>query len=100
MSLKSSTANAQGAGAQISPVKPLAQYGVYYPGTEALGPNEMRVIACGTGMPTVRPKQAAACFLVEFGNGDFFMKKLLTEMWGAVNKRHGTNVKLLAGSVW
>ena len=25
--------------------------GVYYPGTEALGPDEMRVVACGTGMP-------------------------------------------------
>jgi ribonuclease Z len=31
------------------------------------------VIACGTGMPTARPKQAAACFLVELGNGEKFI---------------------------
>ncbi len=46
---------------------------VYYPGTEKLGPDEMRVIACGTGMPNQRPKQAAACWLVELGNGDKFL---------------------------
>lgn len=45
----------------------------YFPNTETLGPDEMRVIACGTGMPTARPKQAAACFLVELGNGDKFI---------------------------
>jgi ribonuclease Z len=45
----------------------------YYPNTEDLGPNEMRVIACGTGMPTTRAAQAAACFLVELGNGDKFI---------------------------
>ena len=33
----------------------------------------MRVIACGTGMPNARPKQAAACWLVELGNGDKFI---------------------------
>jgi ribonuclease Z len=33
----------------------------------------MRVIACGTGMPNARPKQAAACWLVELGNGDKFL---------------------------
>lgn len=46
---------------------------VYYPGTESLAPDEMRVVALGTGMPTIRPKQAAACFLVELGNGDKFL---------------------------
>jgi ribonuclease Z len=46
---------------------------VYYPGTEELGPNEMRVVALGTGMPNARPKQAASCFLVELGNGDKFL---------------------------
>jgi ribonuclease Z len=33
----------------------------------------MRVVALGTGMPTIRPKQAAAAFLVELGNGDKFL---------------------------
>ncbi len=46
---------------------------VYYPGTEELKPDEMRVVACGTGVPSPRPKQAAACWLVELGNGDKFL---------------------------
>jgi ribonuclease Z len=46
---------------------------VYYPGTEDLAPDEMRIVACGTGMPNARPKQAAACWLVELGNGDKFI---------------------------
>ncbi|MCZ6836398.1 MAG: MBL fold metallo-hydrolase, partial [Planctomycetota bacterium] len=56
-----------------SPTKALAVQDVYYPGTEDLGPNEMRIVACGTGMPNARPKQAAACWLVELGNGDKFI---------------------------
>ncbi len=56
-----------------SPVKALGERDVYYPGTEDLGPNEMRIVACGTGMPNARPKQAAACWLVELGNGDKFI---------------------------
>ena len=45
----------------------------YAPNSETLKPDEMRVIACGTGMPTPRPAQAAACFLVELGNGEKFL---------------------------
>ena len=45
---------------------------VYYPSTEDLGPNEIRVIACGTGMPAARRGEAATCWLVELGNGDKF----------------------------
>jgi len=56
-----------------SPVKALAERDVFFPGTEDLGPDEMRVTACGTGMPNARPKQAAACWLVELGNGDKFI---------------------------
>jgi len=56
-----------------SPVKALSEREVYYPGTEDLAPDEMRVVACGTGMPNARPKQAAACWLVELGNGDKFL---------------------------
>jgi len=41
----------------------------YHPGTEALGKDEIRIVACGTGMPAARRGQAAACFLVELGNG-------------------------------
>ena len=59
--------------AEPSPVRALSDRDVYYPGTEDLGPDEMRVTACGTGMPNARPKQAAACWLVELGNGDKFL---------------------------
>ena len=43
---------------------------VYYPGTEVLDKDEVRVIACGTGMPDQRRLQASACYLFEFGNGE------------------------------
>lgn len=57
----------------ISPTKARADRDTYYPNTEDLAPDEMRVVACGTGMPTTRAFQAAACFLVELGNGDKFL---------------------------
>ena len=53
-----------------SPTGVYPDHEVYFPGTEALGPDEIRVIACGSGMPMPRTKQAAACFLVELGNGE------------------------------
>ncbi len=58
---------------QASPTAALGGRDVYYPGSEALKPDEMRIIACGTGMPNARPKQAAACWIVELGNGDKFI---------------------------
>ena len=58
---------------EASPDKALSERDVYYPGTEDLEPDEMRVVALGTGMPNARPKQAAACWLVELGNGDKFL---------------------------
>ena len=45
----------------------------YFPNTEKLGPAEMRVTAVGTGMPNQSPTNAAACFLVELGNGESFL---------------------------
>jgi ribonuclease Z len=57
---------------KLSPVKARPR-DAYFPNSEDLGPNEMRVIACGTGMPTARPSQAAACFIAELGNGDKFI---------------------------
>jgi ribonuclease Z len=56
----------------ISPVK-MRDRDFYAPNSEDLAPDEIRVIACGTGMPTPRPAQAAACFLMELGNGDKFV---------------------------
>ena len=56
-----------------SPVKPVANRDVYFPGTEELKPDEMRVICTGSGMPMPRLKQAAASFVIELGNGDKFI---------------------------
>lgn len=44
----------------------------YFPGTEELGENEMRLTALGTGIPQLRPSQASAAWLLELGNGDTF----------------------------
>jgi len=66
------TAFAAQSSPQLSPVKARPR-DVYFPQSEDLGPNEMRLIACGTGMPTARPSQAAACFILELGNGDKFV---------------------------
>ena len=57
---------------RYSPVKARPR-DFYTPNSESLGPNEMRLLACGTGMPTARPKQAASCWLIELGNGDKFI---------------------------
>ena len=37
---------------------PAPELDVYHPGTEDLRPDEMRVVALGTGMPSARPTQA------------------------------------------
>jgi ribonuclease Z len=67
------TAEAAPAESEWSPTAPYPSHEVYYPGTEQLHPDEMRVIACGSGMPMPRSKQAAACFLIELGNGEKFI---------------------------
>jgi len=62
------------AGGQVgSPTGTAPERYVYYPGTEELGKDEIRIIACGTGMPTARRAQAATSFVVELGNGDKFI---------------------------
>ncbi len=82
--VESATAVAQTTGpTEWSPTKPYPHRDVYYPGTEELKPDEMRVIACGTGMPIPRLKQAAACFLVELGNGE----KFIFDMGAGSNER-------------
>jgi hypothetical protein len=55
---------------KVSPTK-ARPWDAYYPNSEDLAPDEMRVIGCG--MPTT---PAAACFPVEPGNGN---KSLMPE---------------------
>jgi ribonuclease Z len=45
----------------------------YFPNTEPLAANEMRVTALGTGRPFLRRAQANASWLIELGNGDKFI---------------------------
>lgn len=45
----------------------------FYPGTEELGADEMRITALGTGRPFLRRSQANASWLIELGNGDKFV---------------------------
>ena len=62
------------AGGQVkSPTGTAPDRYVYYPGTEELAKDEIRLFACGTGLPAARRSQAATCWLVETGNGDKFL---------------------------
>ena len=45
----------------------------YFPNTEPLAANEMRVIALGTGRPFMRRAQANCSWLIELGNGEKFV---------------------------
>jgi len=66
------TANAAG-GKVTSPTGVAPDRYVYYPGTEELTEGEIRLTACGTGLPAARRGQAATCYLFELGNGDKFL---------------------------
>ncbi len=66
--------DARAAGGKVTdPVGTAPERYVYYPGTEAIGKNEIRLTACGTGLPAARRGQAATCYLFELGNGDKFL---------------------------
>ena len=45
----------------------------YFPNTEILGADEMRIIALGTGMPNQTKAAVSISFLVELGNGEKFI---------------------------
>ena len=45
----------------------------YFPNTEILGENEMRITALGTGMPNQTRKAVSIAYLIELGNGDKFL---------------------------
>lgn len=46
---------------------------VYYPGTEPLDKEDIRVVCLGSGLPAARRGQAATCFLIECGNGEKYI---------------------------
>jgi ribonuclease Z len=45
----------------------------YFPNTELLGPDEMRITALGTGMPNQTKAAVSISYLAELGNGDKFL---------------------------
>ncbi len=45
----------------------------YFPNTEVLGSDEMRITALGTGMPNQTKKAVSISYLVELGNGEKFL---------------------------
>jgi len=45
----------------------------YFPNTEILGVDEMRITALGTGMPNQTKRAVAISYLVELGNGEKFL---------------------------
>ena len=45
----------------------------YFPNTEILGADEMRITALGTGMPNQTKAAVSISYLVELGNGDKFL---------------------------
>ena len=72
LALTTSLSHAAG-GTVTSPTGMAPDRYVYYPGTESLDKDEIRLFACGTGLPAARRDQAATCWLVETGNGDKFL---------------------------
>lgn len=82
--------------AQKSESPPSTYREYYFPGTETLAPDEMRVIALGTGSARIQSHQASSCWLMELGNGDKFLFDMgrgctanlskLGPYWGKYNK--------------
>lgn len=54
----------------------------YFPNTEILGADEMRITALGTGMPNLTRAAVSISYLVELGNGDKFLFDLGSGMMG------------------
>ena len=71
----------------------------YFPNTEKLAKDEMRITALGTGMPTQTPSNKSASFLVELGNGDAFIFDLgtgATDMLSALQADYSKLDKVFA----
>ena len=67
--------HSDGSWVEQDPTKARAEHSGYFPNTEDIAPDEMRVIILGSGMPNARKSQASASVLVELGNGDKFWMK-------------------------
>lgn len=68
-----STSPATPSGRTASAIKGGVYPASYFPNTELLGANEMRITALGTGMPNQTRAAVSISYLVELGNGDSFL---------------------------
>lgn len=76
--IQSSASTAQGAdnlplGRQAVAIMDGKYPASYFPNTELLGPEEMRITALGSGMPNLTRAAASISYLVELGNGEKFL---------------------------
>jgi ribonuclease Z len=71
--LAQSTADNLPLGRTASPIVDGQYPSSYFPNTELLGADEMRITALGTGMPNQTKKANSISYLVELGNGDKFI---------------------------
>ena len=60
-------------GRQATPIVDGVYPASYFPNTELLGDDEMRITALGTGMPNQTRAAASISYFVELGNGDKFL---------------------------
>ena len=62
------------AAAEDNPKASTKRLPTYFPNTEELRPDEMRITALGTGLPTpITRAQKNSAWMVELGNGDVFL---------------------------
>ncbi len=66
-------ADAQPRGRTPTPIVDAQYPASYFPNTELLGDQEMRITALGTGMPNQTRAAVSISYLVELGNGDKFL---------------------------
>ncbi|MCA0900660.1 guanitoxin biosynthesis MBL fold metallo-hydrolase GntH [Microbulbifer agarilyticus] len=71
--LKSDDPPATPPGRIASPVRGNTYPASYFPNTELLNADEMRITALGTGMPNQTRAAVSISYLVELGNGDSFL---------------------------
>ena len=73
LSLAAGTADNQPRGRQPVAIVDGQYPASYFPNTELLGADEMRITALGTGMPNQTKAAVSISYLVELGNGDKFL---------------------------
>ena len=68
-----STSDALPSGRTASPIVDGKYPASYFPNTELLGADEMRITALGTGMPNQTKRAVSISYFVELGNGEKFL---------------------------